>query len=69
VSNLLKVTLPESVSGASAVEIYSAGGEKVLSKTCSGRSLKVSVSTLPTGWYQIKVISSESNYTGNFLVK
>ena len=69
VSNLLKITLPKSVSGASVIEIYSASGEKVLSNTGSGRSLQVTVSSLPTGWYQIKVTSEESTYTGNFLVK
>ncbi len=69
VSNVLKVTLPESATGESAVSVYSASGEKVLGKSYSGRLLNVPVSTLTIGWYQIKVMTNDGVYSGHFMVK
>ncbi len=68
VSNLLGVTLPETVSGEVKVEVYSVNGEKVLDKTYSENRLQISVSSLSIGWYQISITAGENVYSGRFLV-
>ncbi len=69
VRNLLRVTLPVTVSGEVTVEVYSVNGEKVLNKTYSESRLQIPVSSLSTGWYQIRVTAGENAYSGRFLVK
>ena len=68
VSNLLGVTLPETVSGEVTVEVYSVNGEKVLDNTYTGNGLQIPVSSLSTGWYQISITAGENVYSGRFLV-
>jgi len=69
VSDMLNVTLPATVTGKIAVDIYSVNGEKVLSNTFNGGSLQVPVGTLSSGWYQIKATTGNGVYSGRFLVK
>ena len=69
VSDMLKVTLPATATGKITVDIYSVNGEKVLSNIYTGSTLQVPVSTLSSGWYQIKATAENGIYSGQFLVK
>ncbi len=69
VSNLLWVTLPITESGNANVDIYTVSGEMVLSKTGKGNSLRIPVTTLASGLYQIVIATESEIYTGQFLVK
>jgi len=69
VSDMLNVSLPDVTASGVAYEVYSLTGEKVSEGKGNSSSLQVPVSGMRSGWYQLKVILSNTVYVGRFLVK
>ncbi len=68
VTDVLNISIPYIAEGT-VYEVYSFAGQKVTKGKAYGSELRIPVTGLSSGWYQIKVISGDNVYTGKFLVK
>ena len=67
VSGVLNIDISQEINEGAKLLIYSANGILVNNSTITSQSVKIDVTDLPAGLYNIKVISGENIYNANFV--